>query len=597
MEKIWNGFLEQLRPLLPRNDNAVIAKLTRKFVATSLAFQRNAHTVKLLNRYINRIRASPSKVYVILLELKRKLTKYEPSTNENSPPLWDTIDLSKSSHDIPKRRVDFITLTEPSPSDSISRRCSEKATLSEISTPKKPKHPRVDELTISLDESPEASDTSEPELVNSIPFFYIICVVNSYRQEEEVTTTAGIEVSLAIDSPQIASVATSDGVDFVSASLQFLSRAIRRLEEAEMDATELDQEESAYLRLDALKREHLAVWRQFCRLRGISRHAGSLTRLPFRCSGSRFPVINRAVERHVNASHTFPDYADIYKVVEETSTRENLGLSVSAIETLARQIFTDVGATLKHRRERQFRHDFGCHLTDEQAVVDEDPALHSAELRRRLLDNRRIAKSNFESLINKYSRLQEDLEKREASPQCQNEEHRTTPVDLDAVEFVDITDETTGPPFETSSGSHSEETPMPITFPDAIIESPVFIDDLDLDGEEHHLQAQVGSEEVSPAKCLGEPPSTITISDDEDEVVFRGYRPPPKDSSTVHTLISGDQMTLSLSNGGSLVISRTQRHVLQVISPVGMTQQQQHAAYLLSQLPQSAMRTFIKRRI
>ncbi|VDK37322.1 unnamed protein product [Taenia asiatica] len=572
-------FLEQLRPLLPRNDNAVIAKLTRKFFATSLAFQRNAHTVKLLNRYINRIRASPSKVYVILLELKRKLTKYEPSTNENSPPLWDTIDLSKSSQDIPKRRVDFITLTEPSLSDSISRRCSEKATLSEISTPRKPKRPRVDELTISLDESPEASDTSEPKLVNST-------LIDRKKKKSQ---------------PQRESKSPSPSTPLKSQALQrrmeFLSRAIRQLEEAEMDATELDQEESAYLRLDALKREHLAVWRQFCRLRGISRHAGSFTRLPFRYSGSRFPVINQAVERHVNASHTFPDYADIYKVVEETSTRENLGLSVSAIETLARQIFTDVGATLKHRRERQFRHDFGCHLTDEQAEVDEDPALHSTELRRRLLDNKRIAKSNFESLISKYSRLQEDLEKREASPQCQNEEHRTTTVDLDAVEFVDITDETTGPPLETSSGSHSEEMPMPITFPDAIIESPVFIDDLDVDGEEHHLQAQVGSEEVSPAKCSGEPPSTITISDDEDEVVFRGYRPPPKDSSTVHTLISGDQMTWSLSNGGSLVISRTQRHVLQVISPVGMTQQQQHAAYLLSKSSQSAMGTFIKRSI
>lgn len=37
-------------------------------------------------------------------------------------------------------------------------------------------------------------------------------------------------------------------------------------------------------------------------------------------------MINRAVERHVNASHAFPDYADIYKVVEETSIRENLSL-------------------------------------------------------------------------------------------------------------------------------------------------------------------------------------------------------------------------------------------------------------------------------
>lgn len=143
---------------------------------------------------------------------------------------------------------------------------------------------------------------------------------------------------------------------------------------------------------------------------------------------------------------------------------------------------------------------------------------------------------------------------------------------------------------------------MPITSPDAVIESPVFIDDLDLDGEEHHLQPEVGSEEVSPANHPDKPPPTITISDDEDEVVFHGYRSPPKDSSTVHTVISGGQMTLNLPNGGSLVISRTQRHILQVIPPAGLTRQEQqqqcqHADRLLSQPPQSATGTYIRRRI
>ncbi|KAL5103701.1 Death domain-associated protein 6 [Taenia crassiceps] len=551
MEKIWNGFLDQLRLLLPRHDHAVIAKLTQKFFATSLAFQRNAHTVKLLNHYLNRIRSSPSKVYVILLELKRKLTKYEPSTNENSPPLWDIIDLSETSQDTPKRRVDFITLTEPS-SPSISRRCSEKANSSAVSTHEEPKRPRINELTISLDESPEVSDITKPNLV--IP--------------------NGKKKSLPQRDSKSLSPSTHLRLRILQRRMEFLSRAIRRLEETEMDTADLDQEESAYLRLDALKREYLAVWRQFCRLRGISHHAGSLTRLPLRYCGSRFPVINQAVERYVNTSHNFPDYADICKVVEETSTRENLNLSASAVETLAREIFTDVGTILKHRRERQFRHDFGCHLTDEQAEAGDDPALRDPELRRRLLENRRIATSNFESLITKYSRLQEDLERREASSHCRNEDHRTATVDLDAIEFVDITDETTRPASESSlSSSHREEMPMPITSPDATIESPVFIDDLDLDGEEHYLLPQVESEEGPPVDYADKSPSTIAISDDEDEVVFRGYRPPPENPSTVHTLLSGDQMTLSLSSSGSLLISRTQRHILQVISPMEMSQQ------------------------
>lgn len=71
-------------------------------------------------------------------------------------------------------------------------------------------------------------------------------------------------------------------------TLQFLSNEIQRLEEAELDLNDLDDEESAYLRLDNLKRQHLAVWEQFCQLRGISRHAARLSRLPFLYNGASY---------------------------------------------------------------------------------------------------------------------------------------------------------------------------------------------------------------------------------------------------------------------------------------------------------------------
>ncbi|VDM32216.1 unnamed protein product [Hydatigera taeniaeformis] len=592
--------MDQLRPLLPKNDNVVIEKLTRKFFATPLEFQRNVRTMKLLNRYIDRIRVSPSKIYLILLELKRKLTRCEPFANEvcsqvfygyspivreavtsapiaNCPPLWkDANDLSGNSEGASKHRVKFITLS-PTPSNPIChRQCSEEATPSESSTHGKRKRPRVDELTIS-GESTEASGTQKSTLVNS------------NGKMEPLTPRQRKWIS--------PSPSTHRKLQMLQCRMEFLSREIRRMEEVEMDETELDDEESAYLRLDTLKREYLGVWRQFCRLRGISRHAGSLTRLPFRYSGSRFAVLNRAVEDHVNASHTFPDYVDVYKVVEETSNREQLGLrqvlvgkscgSTSGIETLAREIFTDVGAILKNRRERQFRRDFGCHLTDEQVDIlfpfvitgvstDADPALFSAELRRRLRANRQIASTNLESLITKYARMQEDLERRESSAgQRQKEDSHTATVDLDAVEIVDITEESRTPPCETSSTFfRSEEAPMPVSFPDANIESPIFMDDLDVDGEEHYQQPQVGKKVPRGDSNIGKPPSTITISDDEeDEVIFRGYRPPPKQPSTMSALVSsGDHMTLSWSNTGGLVICRTQRQVLQVVPPAEMMQ-------------------------
>lgn len=37
----------------------------------------------------------------------------------------------------------------------------------------------------------------------------------------------------------------------------------------------------------------------------------------------------------------------------------------STIKSLAREIFIDVGHSLKQRRQDDLRHDFGCHLTDD----------------------------------------------------------------------------------------------------------------------------------------------------------------------------------------------------------------------------------------
>lgn len=56
-----------------------------------------------------------------------------------------------------------------------------------------------------------------------------------------------------------------------------------------MSLEELDDEESSYVQLDRLKRDHLITWKKLCRLRQISTKIGRfISRQRFVYNGKRF---------------------------------------------------------------------------------------------------------------------------------------------------------------------------------------------------------------------------------------------------------------------------------------------------------------------
>nr|VZI12997.1 unnamed protein product [Spirometra erinaceieuropaei] len=113
-------------------------------------------------------------------------------------------------------------------------------------------------------------------------------------------------------------------------------------------------------------------------------------------TGSRFASVNRAVENMVNASKNFPDFMDIRRLVEDVLVKnQNVNMSQTALNCLAREVFTDVGRLLKERRQKDIMTDFGCHLTDE-AGSEADPAITDAELRSRLRANRKRGAAKLE---------------------------------------------------------------------------------------------------------------------------------------------------------------------------------------------------------
>ncbi|XP_044540646.1 death domain-associated protein 6 [Gracilinanus agilis] len=189
---------------------------------------------------------------------------------------------------------------------------------------------------------------------------------------------------------------------------------IKQLQEKELDLSELDDPDSAYLQEGRLKRKLLGLFGRLCELKACSSLTGRVTeqRIPFR--GTRYPEVNRRVERLINrpGPDTFPDYGDVLRAVEKAATRHGLCLSRRQLQLLAQDAFRDVGTKLQERRHLDLVYNFGCHLTDDYRPGI-DPALSDPVLARRLRENRSLALSRLDEVITKYAMMQDESEEGE----------------------------------------------------------------------------------------------------------------------------------------------------------------------------------------
>lgn len=154
-------------------------------------------------------------------------------------------------------------------------------------------------------------------------------------------------------------------IRYLEKLLQVHAKEIRRLQEKELDLEEMESEDSAYMQESRLKRHMMRIFKRLCELKDCNSLTGRVIeqRIPYR--GTRYPEVNRRIERLVNQSEAFPDYSDILKVVQKASIRHNLALPKCQMERMAADAFREVGNRLQERRQMDLVYNFGCHLTDQ----------------------------------------------------------------------------------------------------------------------------------------------------------------------------------------------------------------------------------------
>ncbi|XP_010725307.2 death domain-associated protein 6-like, partial [Meleagris gallopavo] len=165
------------------------------------------------------------------------------------------------------------------------------------------------------------------------------------------TTTIAAGSSKASPSPGSITPRPPSGskrqIRYLENLLRVYTGEIRRLQERELDLAELDSEDSSYLQESRLKRKMMRIFQRLCDLKQCSSLTGRVIEQRIAYRGTRYPEVNRRIERFINRPEAFPDYSDILKVIQKASARHSLGLARRQMESMAQDAFREVGNRLQ----------------------------------------------------------------------------------------------------------------------------------------------------------------------------------------------------------------------------------------------------------
>lgn len=208
--------------------------------------------------------------------------------------------------------------------------------------------------------------------------------------------------------------------------LKVYNDEIHRLQQREMSIDELEAEDSGYIQEHKLKRKMMKIYDKLCELKGCTTLTGRVIEQRIAYSGTRYPEINRRLERFINSPEAQvnpPDYSDIVQQVQRANERRGLSLSKKQVVQIAQDAFRETGNQLQQRRHLDMVYNFGSYLTDNYKPAT-DPALQDTGLLKKLRTNREVAMSSLEQVISKYALQQDDTEEEERRKRLEKKEVR-----------------------------------------------------------------------------------------------------------------------------------------------------------------------------
>ncbi|XP_043233002.1 uncharacterized protein LOC122387155 [Amphibalanus amphitrite] len=190
-------------------------------------------------------------------------------------------------------------------------------------------------------------------------------------------------------------------------TLRRLEREIVRQEEQEVDWD--DAAGSSYIVGARLKRRYVQVYRYYCRLVGAAEEAEKLDSRRIRFDGTRYPEINRRIEKFVNRTREFPDFKDVLSLIEQANQRCRLQLGPTALHDQAKEAFQQLGALLQKRRRAALAESMDA-LTGAEEWRGRDPSAADPTLGEKLAQSAAEGSKKLNEVFSEFVQRQETVD-------------------------------------------------------------------------------------------------------------------------------------------------------------------------------------------
>ena len=107
-------------------------------------------------------------------------------------------------------------------------------------------------------------------------------------------------------------------------ALKACGREIARCEEEDLGLDDLDNENSAYMKVSRYRARYMKIYRKIAQLRELNASLERKQDKKFKTEASRIPEINEQIEKMVNREKSFPDFSDILKLYTNYYKEKNL---------------------------------------------------------------------------------------------------------------------------------------------------------------------------------------------------------------------------------------------------------------------------------
>ena len=107
-------------------------------------------------------------------------------------------------------------------------------------------------------------------------------------------------------------------------ALHACGKQIKKIEEEGLSLSDMENEDSSYLRVSRYKARYMKIYNKIAQLRNLDNSLERRVDKKFKTEASRIPDINNEIEKLVNRQRVFPDYADILKLYQRYYQENNL---------------------------------------------------------------------------------------------------------------------------------------------------------------------------------------------------------------------------------------------------------------------------------